>query len=96
MAPQGFAEGRPGIPSGEIPAGRMRIEAAQLLKNGLLFSTKVMSLSQTGLTGHSRALQHPKGKAKEKTKGRTKKTTPGFVTPKRKRTKEIRRKNNTV
>ena len=34
-----------GIPGGEKPSGRMRIGAAQLLKNGIPFFTKVKSPS---------------------------------------------------
>ena len=47
-----------GIPGGEKPSGHMRIEAVQLLKNGIPFFTKVKSPSPTKheLT---RPLEHP-------------------------------------
>ena len=45
MALHGFAEGCLGIPGGEKPSGRMRIEAVQLLKNGIPFFIKVKSSS---------------------------------------------------
>ena len=47
-----------GIPGGEIPSGRMRIEAVQPLKNGIPFFTKVKLPSPTKheLT---HPLQHP-------------------------------------
>ena len=45
MALHGFAEGCLGIPGGEKPSGRMRIEAAQLLKKWytLFYKSKVIA-----------------------------------------------------
>ena len=46
LALHDFAEGGClGIPGGEKPSGRMWIEAAQLLKNGIPFFIKVKSSS---------------------------------------------------
>ena len=47
MALHGFAEGCLGIPGGEKPSGRMRIEAVRLLKSGIPFFIKVKSSSQS-------------------------------------------------